>query len=291
MFPFSDQYDEEKDRLLVHEACAGNKEALERLIRTHQRFIYNVALKLVRDPDDAADLTQEVLIKVLTKLNQFENKSSFRTWLYRIVMNHFLSSQRRKMEKEIHSFDELGVTIDELHDDEDMSKEEQITYSRQIVDVRNKCMASTLLCLDREQRIVLILGAVFHLRSPVAADLLGISPENFRKQLSRAKQDLFQFMDNKCGLINPANRCRCYKKTKGFIKEGKVDASTGTFTPEALETIGSIAGIKNHQLDLLMEGKYLQLFTEQPYEDTDAGDRLISLLLLDKDIQGLFELN
>jgi len=291
MFPFSEQYDEEKDRLLVLDACAGNKEALERLIRMHQRFIYNVALRLVRDPDDAADLTQEVLIKVLTKLDQFEHKSSFRTWLYRIVMNHFLTSQRRKMEKEIHSFDELGVAIDELHDDEDMSKEEQITYSRQIVDVRNKCMASTLLCLDREQRIVLILGAIFHLRSPVAAALLGISPENFRKQLSRAKQDLFQFMDNKCGLINPANRCRCYKKTKGFIKEGKVHASTGTFTPEVLETIGAIVGMKNHQLDLLMEGKYLQLFTEQPYEDTDAGDRLIGLLLLDKDIQGLFDLN
>jgi RNA polymerase sigma factor (sigma-70 family) len=218
MFPFGEQYDEMEDRRLVREACDGKREALERLIRSHQRFIYNIALKLVRDENDAADLTQEVLIKVVTKLNQYEQKSSFRTWLYRIVMNHFLSSQRKKMEKEIHSFEQLGEFIDELHNDEDMTKEEQAIYSRQIIDVRNRCMASTLLCLDRQQRMILILGSVFGLRSTVAAPLLGISPENFRKQLSRAKADLFQFMDNKCGLMNPANPCRCYKKTKGFIK-------------------------------------------------------------------------
>jgi len=291
MFVYSEQYDETEDRRLVREACDGSKEAFERLIRSHQRFIYNIALRLVRDANDAADLTQEVLIKIVTKLNQYEQKSSFRTWLYRIVMNHFLSSRRSKMEKEIYSFEQLGAVIDELHNDEDMTKEEQAVYSRQIIDVRNKCMASTLLCLDRQQRIVVLLGSVFGLKSTVAAPLLGISPENFRKQLSRAREDLFQFMDNKCGLINPSNPCRCYKKTKGFIKEGKVDASTGTFTPEARETIGAVVGIKNHQLDMLMEGRYLRLFTEQPYEETDTGDRLIELLLLDKDIQHLFELN
>lgn len=287
MYPFSEQYDEAEDQQLVREACAGKKEALEKLIRLHQRFIYNVALKLVRDENDAADLTQEVLIKVLTKLNQYEHKSSFRTWLYRIVMNHFLSCQRKKF----HSFQELGTEIDELHNDEDMSADEQVRYSQQIIEVRNRCMASTLLCLDREQRIVLILGTIFNLRSTIAAPLLNISPENFRKQLSRAKEDLFQFMQNKCGLIDPAHPCRCYKKTKGFIREGKVDPTTGTFTAAARESIGSLVGIKNHELDILMEGKYLRLFVQQPYEDTDAGDRLVELLLIDKDIQQLFELN
>ena len=291
MYAFSEQYDESQDLLLVKQACAGSKAAVERLVRLHQRFIYNVALKLVRDEDDAADLTQEVLIKVLTKLDQFEQKSSFRTWLYRIVMNHFLSSQRKKAEKLIHSFDELGIVIDELHNNEDMTDDERETYSEQIIDVRNKCMASTLLCLDRQQRIVLILGGVFGLRSNIAAQLLGLTPENFRKQLSRAKQDLFQFMDNKCGLINPNNPCRCHKKTKGFIKEGKVDPSTNRFTREALETIGEVVDLKNHELDQLMEGKYLRLFTDQPYEKTDIGDKLIESLLFDKDIQALFWLN
>lgn len=285
MNPFGNDYNEAEDRTLIAQTCAGSRDAAGQLVRRHQRFIYNLALKLVRDADDAADLTQEVLVKMLTKLSQFEEKSSFRTWLYRIVMNHFLSTQRRKAEKEIYSFTELGVFIDEAHNTEEMGVEEQDEYKDHITTVRNKCMASTLLCLDRQQRMILVLGAVFNLQSPVAAEILDITPENFRKQLSRAKHDLFQFMNDKCGLINPGNPCRCHKKTKGFIKEGKVDPETVRFTREARETIASVITEKNEQLDQLMEGKYLRLFTDQPYEE------LPEELLADKNILELFLLN
>src|SRR5215467_1244442 len=147
MHPLSDNYDETGDLALITEACAGSRQAAGQLVRRHQRFIYNLALKLVRDPNDAADLTQEALLKMLTRLSQFQSKSSFRTWLYRIVLNHFLASQRRKPEKEIHSFDELGVFIDNTHANESMTLEEQHLYKDHILTVRNKCMASTLLCL------------------------------------------------------------------------------------------------------------------------------------------------
>ena len=290
MSPFSEEYNDQDDQLLVSQTCAGSREAAGQLVRRHQRFIYNIALKLVNDSNDAADMTQEVLVKMLTKLSQFESKSSFRTWLYRIVMNHFLSAKRRKTETT--NWEDLGSFIDNVHDKEDMTTEEQETYKDHILTVRNKCMASTLLCLDRGQRIVLILGGVFNIKSPVAAQLLDITPENFRKQLSRAKHDLFQFMDNKCGLINPDNPCRCHKKTKGFIKEGKVDAETVRFTREAQETIGSVVAGKNDELDQLMEGKYLRLFTQQPYEPVpEEEDSMIRFLLRDEDIKSLFLLN
>ncbi|HVU98026.1 MAG TPA: RNA polymerase sigma factor [Puia sp.] len=290
MYPFAADYNEQDDLTLVSQACGGSREAAGQLVRRHQRFIYNIALKLVREPNDAADLTQEVLVKMVTKLSQYEAKSNFRTWLYRIVMNHFLSAQRRQ--SETISFEDLGAFNDTIHNDEEMTADEQDTYKDHIITVRNKCMASTLLCLSREQRIVLILGGVFNLRSPIAARLLDMTPENFRKQLSRAKHDLFQFMDDKCGLIDPANPCRCHKKTKGFIKEGKVDAETVRFTREARETIGSVVAEKNEALDQLMEGKYLRLFTGQPYaEIPEEEDSLIRFLLMDKDIQNLFGLN
>jgi len=292
MHPLSDNYDEAGDLALISEACAGSRQAAGQLVRRHQRFIYNLALKLVRDPNDAADLTQEALLKMLTRLSQFQSKSSFRTWLYRIVLNHFLSTQRRKPEKEVYSFDELGAFIDNTHNREEMTPDEKAAYEFHILTVRNKCMASTLLCLDRQQRIILILGGVFNIRSTVAAQLLDITPENFRKQLSRAKHDLFQFMNDKCGLINPGNPCRCHKKTKGFIKEGKVDPETVRFTRETRETIGSVVDSKNQQLDHLMEGKYLRLFTEQPYEEMpEEEDSLIRFLLMDDDIRNLFLLN
>jgi len=173
-------------------------------------------LKFIRDTDDASDLTQEVLIKMITKLTQFEQKRSFTTWLYRIAFNHFLNCKRKKSEREIYSFDDLGIYVDEVHNNEEMTADEQI------VQTRNKCMASTLLCLSREQRQVLILGSIFGNKSEIAAKILDMTSENFRKQLSRAKADLFNFMENKCGLMDSLNSCRCHKKTKGFRKEGLV---------------------------------------------------------------------
>src|SRR5260221_1269205 len=105
MHPLSDEYDESKDQSLVSEARAGSGEAIEALARAHQRFIYNIALRMVRDPHDAADLTQEILLKMLANLSKFENKSSFRSWLYRMAVNHLISATRRKSETEVHSFE------------------------------------------------------------------------------------------------------------------------------------------------------------------------------------------
>ncbi|MDN3549202.1 RNA polymerase sigma factor [Mucilaginibacter aquaedulcis] len=281
----------DEERLVISQAQSGSQAAAGKLVNMHQRFIYNVALKLVHDKDDAKDLTQEVLIKMLTKLSQFSFKSNFRTWLYRITMNHFLKSKMRKSEIAIHSFDELAPVLDELYDHESMTEDEHRRYNKEIIAFRNKCTSSMLLCLDRPQRIIFVLGAIFNLKSPVAAKILNISPTNFRMQLSRAKADLFQFMNNKCGLINPDNPCRCHKKVKGFIRDGIIDPQTNQFLPEAIETIGVIAPEKNKELDVLMAGKYLPFFTGQPYEHMDNGDKLVSSLLADPDVRSLFLLS
>ena len=83
-----------QDSELVTSARAGSRESLELLITRHQPWIYNVARRMVYNPSDAEDATQEILIKVITKLSAFEGRSSFRTWLYRIVVNHLLNMKR-----------------------------------------------------------------------------------------------------------------------------------------------------------------------------------------------------
>ena len=291
MNPFSETYNSKDEMLLVHEAQEGSQKALEKLVKLHQRFIYNVALKFVRDPDAAADLSQEVLIKMITKLTQFKGKSSFRTWLYKIVVSHFVKSNQKRSEQQVRSFAEYGAFLDNAYATQGMTGEEEEEHHDKIEHIRTRCMTSMLLCLDRQQRIVFILGSIFNIKSNIAAKLLDITAENFRQQLSRAKADLFQFMDNKCGLINPNNPCRCSKKTKGFMKDGLLDEQAIQFKAELVIQINQIAPEKNNELDNLIEGKYLSFFKQQAFEDKDITERLISNMLFDKDIKQLFKLN
>ena len=80
-----------------------------------------------------------------------------------------------------------------------------------------------LLCLDRDHRLAYILGEVFGLTGQEAADIMGISPAAFRKRLSRARTRLHGFMQRKCGLVNPANPCRCARRIDYAVRVGRVD--------------------------------------------------------------------
>ena len=78
--PFADNAPTDfEDRALVVRARSGSREALEALVRRHQGWVYNLAVRMLSHPQDAEDATQEILIKVVTRLSSFEGQSSFRT--------------------------------------------------------------------------------------------------------------------------------------------------------------------------------------------------------------------
>ena len=94
--PFTDTTAVDRDADLVAAAQAGNRDALEQLVARHQSWIYNIVVRMIYDPHDAEDITQEILIKLVTKLSTFEGRSRFRTWLYRLVVNHVLNMKRTR---------------------------------------------------------------------------------------------------------------------------------------------------------------------------------------------------
>src|SRR5206468_1185114 len=98
-----------EDYLLVTRARSGEREALETLVGRHQTWIYNIALRMLSHPQDAEDATQEILIKALTTLSSFEGRSSFRTWLYRIVVNHVLNIRRGRRDLPNFMNDKCGL--------------------------------------------------------------------------------------------------------------------------------------------------------------------------------------
>ena len=75
--PLEDVEPDDQDPVLVARAREGDQQALEQLVSRHQRWIYNVVLRMVYYPQDAEDATQEILIKVVTHLATFEGRSGF----------------------------------------------------------------------------------------------------------------------------------------------------------------------------------------------------------------------
>jgi RNA polymerase sigma-70 factor (ECF subfamily) len=75
------------ETILIQKARKGNHDAFAALVDEHQHYVYNLALRVVKDENEALDLTQETFVRAWTALPNFRGQSKFRTWLYRIVTN------------------------------------------------------------------------------------------------------------------------------------------------------------------------------------------------------------
>jgi RNA polymerase sigma factor (sigma-70 family) len=288
--PFSTEYADKEDNELILKAKNGSKSALEMLIKKHQHYIYNVALKMTLSPFDAEDVTQEVLVKVITHLSGFKGESNFRTWLYRITFNHFLKMKRNSLENYITTFDNYGHELVQMADN-DLSQNEQNELKEFIEDAKIGCMSGMLLCLDRAQRLVYILGEIFDIDHVLGSEILEISKDNFRQRLSRARRDLYHFMNNKCGLINTENPCRCARKTKAFIEAGWVDKEQLKFNTSYLKKISEISPQKSNDLNDLTEHGYAELFRSHPFQEKEHDKKVFDNILSDSRVKDIFNLN
>ncbi len=194
------------------------------------------------------------------------------------------------LEDIITSFDDYAEQLDNIAD-EDLSILEKAELKEFIEDAKLGCMNGMLLCLSREQRLVYVLGEIFGVDHNLGSRLLGISKDNFRQILSRARRDLYNFMNNKCGLINTSNPCRCHRKTKGFIKSGWVDPNQLKFNTSYLRKINEVAKEKATDLDNELETEYADLFRNQPFQEKEHSDKLLKTILVNNKVLDIFNLN
>lgn len=259
---------EGRDQELVRLGNAGSRVALEELVERHQAWIYNMALRMVHRPEDAQDATQEVLIKLLTRLSTFDGRSSLRTWLYRVAVNHLLNMKRSRAESREITFAQYGQTLDGMPDAElDLPDLQAIPLDEQLIiaEARIGCTSGMLLCLDRDQRLIFILGSIFGVSDVVGAELMALSRANFRQRLARARRDLQSFMQDKCGLVNTANPCRCAKKTRGFITAGHVDPKNLRFARERVTHVRSVAPRVTAEITGL-DAAYAEVYRDHPFQ-------------------------
>lgn len=196
----------------VREAKDGDKQALETVVKQIQERIYRLALRMLGNDEDAEDETQEILIKVITHLSDFREESAFGSWVYRVACNHLLTVRKRRNEPEGVSFDLLEemilVDADTAYPLTVSGPERDLL----IEETRIACMQTILACLDKEARITYIFGDIFGITSKEGAYIFDITPEAFRKRLSRGRKCVGEFMMKHCGLVNAKNTCRCHKQ-------------------------------------------------------------------------------
>ncbi len=279
------------DEVLVEDAVNGSEKALEELILRYQSWIYNIALRMVMLPEDAEDVTQEILIKMMTKLSSFKGKSKFRTWLYRIVINHVLNMKKKKMENHFTSFEKYGKAINnspnyDLPDPNSLPVEVELLLE----EIKIHCMMGMLLCLDRKSRLIFILGEIIGIDHNLGSKIFEISKDNYRKKLSRARKQLFDFMKDTCGLVNENNSCHCRRKLKGLIDYNEIDPLNLKFNKNYSHKIKQISKRKYIKFSNWLNSKCRKLFQEQPFQNSPDFVSSLRYMLQSEEFYKIFEI-
>ena len=286
--PLSLSRDESDDNELIEKAIQGDKNALNMLVSRHEKFIFNVAWKFTNDQDRAKDLTQEVLIKVITKLSTFKGKSSFSTWLYRIVFNQFMQTKRGRMENKWVDFDDFAGQLNAIPSPE-LTAEEEFEQKDRTLTARTRCMSGMLMCLTREQRLLYVVGDVYQIDHKIGAEIFGISKENYRKKLSRTRKEFHAFMNKQCGLVNTSNPCRCSKKAKAMEAAGKMQTNKKLFDPAYSATISKYVGEVANEVSDLVDRKYIAFFQQHPTKEDFDSRTVIDEIINDKEYNRYFD--
>ncbi|MBI3402259.1 MAG: RNA polymerase sigma factor [Acidobacteria bacterium] len=208
---------------LAARAKDGDREALEALVAAIRHDIYNLAVRMLWHPADAEDATQEILLRIVTKLATFRGDSAFRTWSFRVATNHLLNVRRSRAEREALTFERFGTDLETGLSDPPAGPADDPQQALLVEEVKLGCTTGMLLCLSREERLAYIVGDILDLPSEEAARSLGIRPPAFRKRLSRARDRLRTFMRAHCGLVSPDAACSCRRRVASAIAHGRVD--------------------------------------------------------------------
>ncbi|MEQ8416039.1 MAG: RNA polymerase sigma factor [Imperialibacter sp.] len=239
-----------EDQKLVQRCLEGDRQSLEKLIASVKGLIFNLSVRFLYNRMDAEDATQEILLKLVTNLSKYDGRSKFTTWAYRVATNYLISQKQTKIEGILTSFDVYAADLQDFKMPTDYNLPDKTLLEKE---VKTSCTLAMLQCLNREQRTAFILGSTLKINSKVGAEIMGGTPENFRKRLEQARSLLGSFLNSNCGVYNPKNSCRCSKRINTALACGRIDKANLSFTThvdlynDEMEELSSLSGIyHNH---------------------------------------------
>jgi RNA polymerase sigma-70 factor (ECF subfamily) len=174
---------------LVQQCAAGDEDACARLVTDHQRMVYQLALHLLGDTQEALDLSQEVFLRVFRTLPQFRGQSTLKTWIYRIVVNQASNRQRwwrRRHKSQQVALDEHTATHGELADVRQFAMPDRVLQQRET----SERVWQALERLPFDQRAVIILREIDGLSYEEISGSLGVAVGTVKSRLARAREHL-----------------------------------------------------------------------------------------------------
>lgn len=215
---------------LIRQAKEGDAASLGKLVKGVQDKVYRLSVRMLADPDAAQDATQEILIRVITKLSTYKGDSRFETWVHKVALNYLLTARKIIARERGLTFEVFGQDlIDGLVDEAMATPEDHAMLN----DLRVRCTMAMLLCLDPKHRAAYVLGEVLEMEHGEAAEILEIEPATFRKQLSRARADVQAFATTHCGLASASAPCSCPRRLPAAMTCGRLGSRPSAVLAEA----------------------------------------------------------
>ena len=168
---------------LIKRCQSGDQQAMEQIVRQYQNQVYNIAYGMLRNSEDAQDIMQEVFLRVWDKIRQFQFKSRFSTWLYRIVKNLSINEKNRQRRRQTSPMEmddsQAWVPIDTM-----TPEKEALLVEKQ------ELMKVALAQLKKDYRTILVLREMETLSYEELSKVLGCSLGRVKSRLHEARMEL-----------------------------------------------------------------------------------------------------
>ena len=182
----------EQEYLIVQQVLEGNTNAFEELVLEYEKKVYNVALRILGNSEDAADMTQEAFIKAFNSLSGFRGDSKFSVWLTRIVSNlclDFLRSRSRRPTVSLSVEDDEGDDVQ--LDIADVSQSPELLLERSLT---RESVRRGLKALPEDYREILLLREIQGLSYDEIAEAMNIEVGTVKSRIFRGRKKLCDYL-------------------------------------------------------------------------------------------------
>jgi RNA polymerase sigma factor (sigma-70 family) len=178
--------DRTEDLYYIESVRKGNVQAFSVLVEKYQKLVYTLALKLLKKPEDAEEMAQDTFVKAFQKLDSYEGKSKFSTWLYSITYNACIS-ELRKRHIEFKSLDDTRITEQDemkMHDYyREVKKEDQEKY-----------LNLALEKLPEDDQVLVTLYYYENQSMDEISAITGLTVSNIKVKIHRARKKMYEFL-------------------------------------------------------------------------------------------------